>query len=96
MDKLEPDAITQVVRMLPAHKAGLHLSHNDHLSNYMTVEENDTSCVGHYDWVSDEEKQRAYATNEMWVLQWYPDTPVGFCALAASTLHALLKAAESA
>lgn len=77
--------------LLPAHKAGLILSHNDHLTLYETVSE----WIGQMgengpDWVSDEEKARGKETNEMWELHWYPNTPVGFNHVAASSLVALL------
>lgn len=79
----------------PPHKASLHLEHNDHKSNYETVEEwalrNDDS---HYaDWVSDEQRAKAIATDELWTLQWYPETPVGFCCMVAADLDVLLEAA---
>jgi hypothetical protein len=40
--------------------------------------------------------QRAIATDELWTMQWYPETPVGFCVLHASTLAALLAGSGSA
>lgn len=84
----------------PKHDASLHLTHNGHLSNYQTVAE----CVEHddhlhkdrcglYDWVSEEQKAKAIETNDFWHLQWYPNTPVGFCSLAAADLDVLLAAA---
>lgn len=81
----------------PKHEASLHLTHNEHKSHYMTVEE----CIltkdhGYRDWVSEEQKQKAIDTNECWYLQWYPNTPVGFCLLAAADLDVLLKAALEA
>lgn len=79
--------------VFPAHKASLHLTHNDHKSNYMTVQEYIDCPVGisNNDWISEEEKRRAIETNEMWELQWYPDTPVGCYLLAASSLSALMQ-----
>lgn len=80
---------------LPAHKASLHLKHNDHKSNYLTVAEAiEYDCFGceEVDWVSEEQRQKAIATNEMWTLQWYPDTPVGFCVRSAADLDVLLAA----
>jgi len=77
----------------PKHKASLHLTHNQHKAYYQTVEQymedNDADC-----WVSDEQKQKAIATNEIWELQWYPDTPIGFCLLMACDLDVLLRAAS--
>lgn len=44
------------------------------------------------EWVSDEERVKAIETNSWWSAQWYPDTPVGFCSISASSLQALLAA----
>ncbi len=75
----------------PEHKPSLHLTHNEHLSYYMTVQQ----CIdhkdhGYRDWVSEEQKQKAIETNECWTLQWYPKTPVGFCLMSAADLDVLL------
>jgi hypothetical protein len=83
--------IDEFVRVLPAHKASLTIHHNNHLDYYVTVEQAIADeDFGYCDWVSDEEKQKAIDTNEAWFIQWYPETPVGFCVMAASTLPALL------
>ena len=82
----------------PAHKASLHLCHNDHKSVYQSVEdwladnERDDGCW--FEWVSPEERRKAIKDDSVWTLQWYPETPVGFCALAASDLNVLLDAAS--
>lgn len=70
----------------PEHKCGLYLTHNEHLDLYQTVEQFTEDSDG---WVSTEEKKKAIATNELWQLQWYPDTPVGFYVLKASSLEAI-------
>jgi hypothetical protein len=44
------------------------------------------------DWASPEEREKALANNSVWSVQWYPNTPVGFCQIYASSLEALLKA----
>lgn len=78
----------------PAHKASLHLTHNDHTTCYETVE---SYCSRPYfddkDWVSEEQKKKAFETQEIWELQWYPETPVGFYKLIAADLDVLLEAA---
>lgn len=85
----------------PEHKAGLTLTHNDHRGVYQSVEDWDADQQrgsdggAWYEWVSDEERQRAIESDSVWTLQWYPDTPVGFFALAASDLNVLLDAASS-
>lgn len=80
--------------VVPPHKAGFTLHHNDHYANYWTAEEAITDGQGGWygdddNWVSLEEKAKACATNEIWTAQWYPETPIGFCLLHASTLEAL-------
>jgi hypothetical protein len=70
---------------LPEHKCGLYLSHNEHRDFYETVEKSYKAV----DFVSPEEWHKAIAEDSVWVLQWYPDTPIGFYRIAASTLEAI-------
>lgn len=73
----------------PEHKASLQLTHNQHrdyyepLADWIAKDEM-------YDWESEEAKHRAIATDECWTLQWYPNTPIGFNAVAAPTLEECL------
>lgn len=76
----------------------LSLSHNDQKNSYCTVAE----VVDQQDeyfradfWVSSEQREKAIATDDMWTLHWYPNTPVGFCVLHAADLDVLLVAAEN-
>ena len=81
----------------PPHEASLHLSHNEHKSWYMTVREAVDRKENGYEvdeWVSPEQLQKAIDTNDCWKLQWYPNTPVGFCVLSAADLDVLLEAAR--
>jgi hypothetical protein len=80
----------------PKHKASMYLTHNEHLSYYRTVKQSIEDEDHGYkdDWVSEEQKQKAIETNECWILQWYPETPVGFCILAAADLDVLIEAAN--
>ena len=81
----------------PDHKAGLFLTHNEHLNYYRTVAQSiDEGDHGYQDWVSDEQKEKAIATNDCWFLQWYPESPVGFCLMAAADIDVLLAAAKVA
>lgn len=45
------------------------------------------------DYVSEKEHAAAMANNSEWSIQWYPDTPVGFYNVKASSLAAALDAA---
>ncbi len=70
---------------LPEHKCGLSLSHNDHRGVYESLEQYYDAA----DFVSVDEWIKALAEDSVWVLHWYPDTPVGFYRMAASSLEAL-------
>jgi len=72
--------------------SSIHLTYNDgNGPNYETVAEEEEGGHGHGRWISEEERQKAMRENSKWVLQWYPVTPVGFYAIAASSLPALFK-----
>ena len=80
---------------LPKHKCELALMHNPHRSNYETVESYLESLDAVDDeWLSPEDRAKAIEADELWHLQWYPDTPVGFYRLFASSLDALREACE--
>lgn len=84
-----PPALT-----FPPHKAGMRISHNDHLSCYQRVEEHlDLIEEEPSEWLSPEDRQRAIATGDLWEVQWYPDTPVAFRRAFGSTLENALAAA---
>lgn len=81
----------------PAHKAALYLTHNEHKSYHQTVAERVKSAdFGYTDacWVSEEQKRKAIDTDDCWTVQWYPETPVGFCILSAADLDVLLAKAK--
>ena len=75
---------------LPDHKCGLYLEHNSHKDVYESAKDWMDGRFDLYEWKDDESKQRAIDTDSIWTLQWYPDTPVGFYAVAAPTLEELI------
>ena len=83
---------------LPPHKCGLELSHNTHRNYYLTakqwLEERESVDQDAWEWANEEQKARAIATDEIWILHWYPHTPIGFEAYAAPTLKELLELAN--
>lgn len=80
---------------LPEHKAGLSLTHNEHRNYYQSAREAIAEWDdGYADWPPGE-MEKAIATDSIWVLHWYPNTPVGFNCVAASTLEAVLDAARA-
>jgi hypothetical protein len=84
-------AVDAVMAVLPRHEASMTIEHNAHRATYETVE--DYAEFREWDdgnWVSVAERDRSFATQELWEIQWYPNTPIGFSVRAASSLHALL------
>ena len=76
---------------LPDH-VYLSLHHNEHRSTYETIQhfEDFFGDNPFFDWVSDEQRDLAYETQDFWYCQWYPDTPQSFHCLAAHDLDVLL------
>jgi hypothetical protein len=87
-----PD-IEQLVECFPAHKCSLTIEHNGYRDYYETIADAVEELEGY--WVSPEERERALSTGEVWTIQWYPDTPVGFHRVAASTLTAAINGTGS-
>lgn len=68
----------------------LSIEFNLHANYYETAEQWLAGLECPPDWVSDAERAKALAENSVWVCQWYPTTPIGFHALAASSFEALM------
>ena len=84
--------LNALLAAFPAHKAGMSIEHNQHKNYYESAQqwiENTDYC----DWESEDAKRKAIELDEIWVLQWYPSTPGGFCAVAAPTLGDVLRLA---
>lgn len=77
----------------PAHEGAMHITHNDHKNQYQTADEwTRTNEVDQYaDWISESERVKAVEEDSIWTLQWYPNSPVGFCCVAASSFEALME-----
>lgn len=73
----------------PAHKAELILSHNSNKTMYQSVQDY-TDHADAEEWVNEEQKLKAYETQDYWELHWWPDTPVGSYQLLAADLDVLL------
>lgn len=84
-----------VYTFLPIHEASLSITHNPNRDYYLTVrqfveQECDRWGEDTWQWQSDEAKQRAIDTNELWEMHWYPLTPISFYKIAAPSLSELL------
>lgn len=74
----------------PEHKCGLFLTHNEHKDYYEPLAKMaDDRKWSDENWVSPEQKAKAFETDEYWELQWYPDTPVGCYIIRAADLDAM-------
>lgn len=76
-----------MIDWLPKHNVCLSLEHNEHKSFYATIEE----YYDADDFISVDEWKKCVETNEVWVLRWYPDTPVGGYVISASSIEAIKK-----
>lgn len=83
------------IAVFPPHKCGLYLTHNEHRDTYTPLVDfiAEGDLAGEFE--SPEAMQAAIDSDEIWVLQWYPDTPVGFHRVAAPTLGGVLALAAS-
>lgn len=79
----------------PDHKASLHLTHVIDESVTDKMRDQPEYYGDDDDWLSQEEREKALTTNEMWTLHWYPLTPVGFCLRHATDVNALLGSFEN-
>ena len=84
-DRLAQPEREKHMNWLPEHKCGLYLTHNEHRDVYETIE----NYYDGDDFISLEEWREALAKDSVWVLHWYPNTPIGFNRIAASTLEAI-------
>jgi hypothetical protein len=81
----------------PAHKCGLYLEHNAHRTVRSKLQDFIEEEEGLEDrFESPESKRRSIDTDELWTLQWYPETSIGFCKIAAPTLEEVLRRANAA
>jgi len=70
--------------------------YNGHMSSYMSIEEYFEDCLEKSDeWVSDEERDKAIASNSVWSLHWYPNTPIGSYKILSHSLETGLKTLRS-
>jgi len=88
---MNDEIIKIFLELLPKHKVCLELVHNQHRAYYLSVKDYISNRIS---WKDDEAKNRSITSGELWELQWYPETPVGFHHLAAPTLQELLELAK--
>lgn len=79
------------IAALPRH-INLSIEHQPHKSNYESIEsyEQWRGSRAADDWASPEQREKAIATDNLWTVQWYPDSPVAFCFMMGADLDVLL------
>jgi len=79
----------------PKHDCELSITHNSHKSNYETVQDLILEAkITPDDFVSEQEMNLCIEHNELWEIQWYPNTPVGFHIIYGYTLESILNKAN--
>lgn len=74
----------------------MQVSFNDHHNIYMSVDDTLGDSQGYYDDISADERKRMVATDTIWTVHIYPNTPVGFNAYHAATLDTAIDTARAA
>jgi len=95
--KLEMAEVLTTIMKFPKHEAGLSLKHNEHHELYEKIAGYIEERRDYFDddvWATQTSKQRAIETDSLWVLHWYPNSPVGFNVVAGATLEEVLKRAN--
>jgi len=69
------------------------LTHNDHHVMYRSVEDTLDDPFDYYGDTPDDERAKMIATDTIWTLHIYPNTPVGFNVYHAASLDAVVDAA---
>jgi hypothetical protein len=68
------------------------ITYNTQMDNYTSLQQavdEEDEWLLKTEWASEAEYNKGLETNTLWTLQWYPDTPVGFCLIHAATLDGL-------
>ena len=71
---------------LPKHAVTLYLTHDEHKSYYEPIAEFIANRELADDFATPEAMQKAIDEDSLWVLHWYPNTPVSFHRIVASSL----------
>ena len=70
------------------------VSRDDHKASYMPADEYMECSDGYYAGIDNAERETMAATNTIWTVHIYPNTPVGFNVYHAATLDAAIDAAK--
>lgn len=82
----------ELITLLKGEYSLINITFNDHSVLYKNAEQAiEAGDYEHTVWVSTEEKQKAALNNSVWIIQVYPDTPIGSYSYAASTFEAVAK-----
>lgn len=76
---------------LPLHLA-LTIEHNPHKVFYETVEQHlyEQDLSDDNVWIDPEDKKKCIETDNLWMIHWYPHTPIGYHIMYGSSLEQLL------
>lgn len=77
----------------PEHLGGLCVECNEHKGSYLPLAQYLEQVDLKEDFRDPAALERSLATDTIWVLQWYPVTPIGFFRVAAPTFEEALELA---
>lgn len=92
MAKTEIGRLEDFLRgLLRGEHSNLTLTFNDHTTNYIdAAKEYADGDMPADEWISESDRDKALGLNQVWTLQWYPETPVSSDLKRASSLAALM------
>lgn len=94
------NVLQEFEKLLPNHECQLTLSHQPHKTCYETVEEYFRDNIDYnnlpegtpdLEYCTENDRTACVATDQIWELHWYPNTPIGFHHFAAPTLERLFE-----
>jgi hypothetical protein len=87
--------IERISKMKTFNYVSMTVTHNEHKLYYQTAEQ--FIAEGHVksQFLNQEEVDKAIETDEIWSVQWYPNTPVGSCMVYASKLNVIFEYIQS-
>ena len=89
MDLLEKSSEV-IERILPDNRFGLEIRLDEHKRHLRSVREHYSEFQPE-DWVDEGERERAIETNTVWMLRWWPGTPLECHVALSATFFGLVK-----
>lgn len=91
------DILEKIVKILESKKNTFEIEFNPHWIDYRTLKEfiayyeDEDEDITYADFISEEDKQKCIEKDTMWVITFYPHTPISHFSIAGSNLKFVLE-----